>query len=146
MTSPEHSGLTLQVQVADMAKGIAFYTTLFGREPDFLPHKDFAEWRVLTGVELWWQVVEVPGEVRPLTTRVRFRVADIDAARGWLRAELGVPSAPVTTLPGVVRFTDFADPWGNRLGYYEDVVPSDQQPEPGGSVHDDAMFTVENES
>jgi hypothetical protein len=50
----------------------------------------------------------------------------------------------VTTLPGVVSFINFEDPWGNRLGYYEDIVPSHEQHEPGGSAHDERLFDVEN--
>jgi predicted enzyme related to lactoylglutathione lyase len=136
-------GMTLQVHVSDIAEGRRFYTTLFGRAPDFEPHEDFLEWRVLPGVELWWQIVGVPQGPRPLATRVRLLVADIGEAVRRAEQTLGVATSAVTTLPGVVRFTDFEDPWGNRLGFYEDIVPSDEQPSPGGSVHDPSQYEVE---
>lgn len=45
--------------------------------------------------------------------------------------------------PGVVAFLDFTDPWGNRLGYCQDLAPSDQQPEyPGTSVTDASQFAA----
>jgi predicted enzyme related to lactoylglutathione lyase len=140
------AGMTLQVPVGDIKAGRHFYATLFGRDPDFEPHDDFLEWRVLPGVELWWQVVGMTEAFQPLTTRVRLRVDDVRAAARRAESRLGVTTAPVTTLPGVVRFTDFDDPWGNRLGYYEDIVPSDEQPEPGGSAHDEQMFEVDGNS
>ncbi|BCJ48457.1 hypothetical protein GCM10010168_76170 [Actinoplanes ianthinogenes] len=136
--------MTLQIPVGDIGTGRRFYATLFGRDPDFAPHDDFLEWRVLPGAELWWQVVAMPGAFRPLTTRVRLRVDDVHAAVRRAESELGVSVAPVTTLPGVVRFTDFDDPWGNHLGFYEDIVPSDEQPEPGGSAHDDRLFETDD--
>ncbi len=135
--------MTLQVPVGNVEAGKRFYTGVFGRGPDFAPHEDFLEWQVLDGVELWWQVVGVAGEVAPLPTRVRFLVEDVEAAARRARSDLGVTPSPITTLPGVVAFTNFDDPWGNRLGYYQDIVPSGQQPEPGGSVHDERMFRVD---
>lgn len=135
--------MTLQVEVGDIDLGHRFYAALFGRDPDFEPHRSFLEWQVLEGVELWWQVVGVTGGVAPIATRTRFLVDDVRAAADGVRRRLGVEPSPVTTLPGVVSFTDFEDPWGNRIGYYEDIVPSGQQPEPGGSVHDEAMYEAD---
>jgi catechol 2,3-dioxygenase-like lactoylglutathione lyase family enzyme len=135
--------MTLQVQVGDTERGRAFYTAVFGREPDFAPHHDFLEWQVLPGVELWWQVVTASGEPKPLATRARFLVDDVRAASRRAASELGVNPSAVTVLPGVVAFTDFDDPWGNRLGYYQDLAPSGEQPEPGGSVHDESLYETD---
>ncbi|WP_436535442.1 VOC family protein [Actinoplanes sp. HUAS TT8] len=137
------SGLTLQIPVGDVEAGRRFYAGLFEREPDFAPHDDFLEWRVLAGVEVWWQVVGQPDGVRPLGSRIRLRVDDVRAATQRAHARLGVAASPITTLPGVVSFSDFDDPWGNRIGFYQDLVPSDEQPEPGGSAHDERMFEQE---
>lgn len=46
-------------------------------------------------------------------------------------------------LAGVVAFTNFDDPWGNRLGYCQDIVPSGQQPEPGGNVSDESPYETD---
>lgn len=72
----------------------------------------------------------------------RFGVGDVRAARERL-AGRGVEVSPVTSLPGVVAFVDFADPWGNTLGFYQDLAPSGQQPVVGGSVHDRDLFISE---
>lgn len=114
--------MTVQLYVGERVAGRKFYTTLFGREPDFAPEEDFLEWRVAAGTEFWVQLVAT--EVRPLPTRVRFQVDDLAEAISWSRTALGVePTAP-ESLPGVVAYTDFTDPWGNRLGFYQDLATS----------------------
>jgi predicted enzyme related to lactoylglutathione lyase len=134
--------MTLQVQVGDLASAREFYTKVLGAAPEFIPHEDFLEWRVIPGGETWLQAVGVTGDVRRLATRVRFGVADLHAERERLLAS-GVEVSPVTSLPGVVAFVNFADPWGNKLGFYHDLVPSGSQPEVGGSVHDPDLYVTE---
>lgn len=134
--------MTLQVQVDDLARAREFYTALLGSAPEFEPHEDFLEWRVVPGGETWLQAVGVTAPVRPLASRVRFGVADVRAERERLLA-LGIEVSPVTSLPGVVAFVDFADPWGNTLGCYQDLAPSGRQPVAGGSVHDARLFVSE---
>ncbi|MEU4215059.1 hypothetical protein [Actinoplanes sp. NPDC026623] len=104
-------GLTLQIPVGDIEAGRRFYTALFGRGPDFAPHHDFLEWRVLAGVELWWQVVGMTEAFQPLATRVRLLVDDVRVAARHVETALGVPASAVTTLPSVVKFINFEDPW-----------------------------------
>jgi hypothetical protein len=72
---------------------------------------------------------------------VRFGIADIRTERGRL-VGLGIDVSRVTVLPGVVAFIDFADPWGNALGFYQDIAPSGQ-PVAGGSGHDEDQFVTE---
>lgn len=135
-------GMTLQVQVGDIGKAREFYNAILGSVPGFEPHEDFLEWQVIPGGEAWLQAVGVSGAVQPLATRVRFGVFDLRAERDRLLA-LGIDVSPVTSLPGVVSFVDFVDPWGNRLGFYQDLAPSGSQPVAGGSVHDADQFVTE---
>src|SRR5215211_4500860 len=132
---PRPSGMTLQIQVDNLDRARRFYGMLFGAVPEFEPHDDFLEWRIGAG-ETWVQVVGVSGPARPLLNRVRFRVDDLAAAGAAVESS-GTPVSPVTTLPRVVRWVDFTDPWGNHLGFYEDLAPTGQEPGPGGSVHDE---------
>ena len=118
--SERFSGMTTQLYVAERVAGRRFYTVLFGCEPDFAPDEDFLEWRVAAGTECWIQVVAA--QTRPLPTRLRFRVDDIRATIAWSRTALGVDPTEPEELPGVVRYTDFSDPWGNRLGFYQDLA------------------------
>lgn len=83
------------------------------------------------------------GACHRLTTRVRFLVDDVRTAAQWIERKLDITTDPVTTLPGVVAFTNFDDPWGNHLGYYQDIVPSSQQPETGGSVSDKSLYQTD---
>ena len=133
--------MTLQVQVDDHTRAREFYGAVLGAGPEFEPHDDFLEWRVGDG-ETWLQVVGVRGPVRPLANRVRFRVDDLVAASAAVEA-LGTPVSRVTRLGSVVRWVDFADPWANQLGFYEDLAPTGQEAGPGGSVHDESLFSRE---
>lgn len=53
--------------------------------------------------------------------RLRFATTDVAAARERLRGS-NVTVGPVEELPDVVRYCDFGDPWGNRLGLYQDLA------------------------
>ena len=70
--------VTVQVYVptGDIARARSFYTTLFGREPEFAPHDDFLEWSPIAGQECWLQV-SAKEDAAPMLNRVRFRVLDV---------------------------------------------------------------------
>ncbi|WP_022919178.1 VOC family protein [Ruania albidiflava] len=141
-SAPVTSGFTIQLYVPAQATAAAreYYVDLFGREPDFQPHDDFFEWAPVDGQECWVQVAAHP-EPSPLTNRIRFRVLDLQAAVAFLDDRAIVHSQP-SQLPGVVAFVNFTDPWHNRLGYYQDLVPSGlQQEHLGTSVNDASQFT-----
>lgn len=143
IASPTTIGLTLQVYVPPEAAQAAhaYYATLFGRPAEFVPHDDFFEWSPILGQECWLQLA-ARSPAPPLANRVRFRVADLSAAVRFLDQQ-GIVHSPPTQLPGVVAFLDFADPWENRLGYYQDLAPSGQQREhPGTSATDSTQFTA----
>jgi predicted enzyme related to lactoylglutathione lyase len=110
-------GLSLQVGVADMASAREFYDRLFAREPDFAESDDSQQWETSPGV--WFRITTTvePGRLR----RVRFGVYDVATVRESLLAD-GLPVGEVETLPGVVAYCDFPDPWGNKLGVYEDLA------------------------
>jgi hypothetical protein len=65
---------------------------------------------------------------------LQLEVSDLALAREFYTALLG--SAP--------EFEPHEDdPWGNALGFYQDLAPSGQQPVVGGSVHDQELFVTE---
>jgi hypothetical protein len=141
ITATKTCGFTLQVYVPtdDTAEARSFYSSLFGRAPEFEPHDDFFEWAPIPGQECWFQV-SGKDEATPMTNRVRFRVLDLSQALAFLDAS-GIERTEPSQLPDVVAFVDFDDLWGNRLGYYQDLVPSGQQREyRGTSVSDGAQF------
>lgn len=139
--APATVGFTLQIYVprSEALTARSYYARLFGREPDFEPHDDFFEWSPISGQECWFQVSGHDSAL-PLNNRVRFRVIDLRQSMEFLDS-CGIAYSQPSQLPGVVAFVDFADPWGNRLGYYEDLVPSGQQRQyRGSSVSDAALF------
>lgn len=141
LNPPTPTGFTVQVYVpaSDLGSARRFYVSLFGREPDFEPHDDFLEWAIIPRQETWFQLVGSEN-FSALTNRVRFRVEDIHAAVAFVD-QLGVERSKPSLLPNVVAFFDFSDPWGNRLGYYQDLVETTQQAEyPGTSVSDASLF------
>jgi predicted enzyme related to lactoylglutathione lyase len=123
-------GATIELRVPDFAAGVAYYSRLFGRGPDFQPHRDFAEWELVP--ELWFQLAE--GDARPAPA-VRFRVADVEAERERVAVELEARCSPITRVPALIAFFDFDDPWGNRLGLYQHLFAG-EPPMPGGSFRD----------
>jgi hypothetical protein len=93
---------------------------LFGRPPDFTPFGDdsFCEWIFKPG---YWEIHVVEHDrPAPQQAPVRFGVEDIQAAWDQLLG-LGIEPDEIEQLPGVVRWCNFADPWGNRLGLYQDL-------------------------
>jgi predicted enzyme related to lactoylglutathione lyase len=110
-------GGTLVVGVGDMGEALAFYGRLFGRAPDFVLEDDFQEYEIVPG--MWYQLTtRVPaGRAR----RVRFGVADIARERQALVAD-GVAVTDITGKPGVVAWCEFKDPFGNPLGFFQDLA------------------------
>ena len=114
----EPTGMTVQLYVGEIGAARDWFSSLFGRKPDFQPRDDFAEWQFRPGS---WEIHVVEGE--PASSQrayLRFGVSDIAATRTRL-AEEGVEVSEVEELPDVVRWCNFDDPWGNRLGLYQDL-------------------------
>jgi len=138
MSVQQPRGLTIAIQTGDRAESLDFYTKVLGREPDYSPHDDFHEWEV--SPRAWLQISTDHDRPLPLRSRLRFDVPDLDAAIAHL-TDLGVVISEPLTLPGVVSFANFEDPWGNSLGIYQELVPASQARRPGGSAKDAANFT-----
>jgi catechol 2,3-dioxygenase-like lactoylglutathione lyase family enzyme len=130
-------GLTIALRVGPAPAALDFYRRVLLRGPDYSPHDDFHEWQISPGA--WLQLVTDTPSPQPSPSRLRFEVADLASTVARLRDEAIVVSDP-TTLPGVVTFTDFADPWGNPLGAYQDLSPGAPPPVPGGSARDPGLF------
>ena len=112
-------GCTVELRVPDFRAGVEFYSRLFGRRPDFEPHRDFVEWEGFD--DFWFQLGE--GEARPAHP-LRFRVEDIDAEHRRVEREVGARCSAMTRIPG-----------GNTLGCYQRLFV-DEPRVPGGSFHD----------
>lgn len=114
--------MTVQVRVGDYEEGVRFYQRLLRRPPDFIPHEDFAEWELMPGY--WLQVAK--GEPAPGSGPLRLGVRDIRKERERVIAELGVEVTPIYTREGVpIAWCTFSDPWGNRLGFFQELPLQD---------------------
>ncbi|WP_409296754.1 VOC family protein [Peribacillus sp. SCS-26] len=116
--------MTTQVRVSNMKEGLEWYKTLLNKQPDFIPHDGFAEWELLPGC--WLQVAEgVPVEGNgPL----RLGVTNMEAERERLVEQLGIDCFEIHSRPEVsVKWGNFADPWGNCLGFFEYLDKSEEQ-------------------
>lgn len=108
--------MTVQVRVADINDGQAWYETLLRRAPDCVPHEGFAEWELLPGC--WLQVAE--GTPAVGCGSLRLGVNDLDEERERIVQKLQVEHFEIHSRTEVtVRWATFADPWGNRLGLFE---------------------------
>jgi len=116
-------GVTLVVGVSAMADALGFYGRLLGRGPDFVLADDFQEYELVPG--MWYQLTTrvPPGRGR----RVRFGVADIAAERRALLDD-GIEVTEIAGEPGVVAWCEFKDPFGNPLGFFQDLAA---HPAPG---------------
>jgi hypothetical protein len=111
-------GFTLQVYVDNMEKAGLWYEKLFGRKPDFTAGPEFLEWEVVS--DLWFQVVKKDGQLD--SQRERFGVSEIHRERRRIIEEMGIDVTEIEELPkGVVRWCNVQDPWGNKLGLFQDL-------------------------
>ncbi len=113
------AGSTMQVYVTDISAGEAWYTRLLGTPPHFVPESRVREWEIVAGN--WLLVVEVEPDQTWRGGRLRLGVADIERAREELAAALSIPVSPVDRIAGAAAWCDFDDPWGNRLGFFQDL-------------------------
>jgi hypothetical protein len=108
--------MTYQVRVADFEKGKHWYETLLKKEPDFIPHEDFAEWEFIPGC--WLQVSQ--GEPSANSGPIRLGVMDIEAERQRLMDKLQLECFEIHGREEVpVKWATFQDPWGNLLGFFQ---------------------------
>ncbi|MFD1020538.1 VOC family protein [Thalassobacillus hwangdonensis] len=112
------TGITFQVRVTDFEEGIRWYRLLFNRKPDFIPHEDFAEWEMVEGT--WLQVAK--GKPAEGSGPLRLGVENIKKERSRLMDQLNLELEAVNTREGVpAAWLSFEDPYGNRLGLFQDL-------------------------
>ena len=114
------TGFTIQLFIKDIKEAERWYTYVIGRGPDSIPFQNFLEWEVIPGLML--QVTERNLiDSKPLSGRMRFGITDIVSERLKIVKELGAEVSKIEEIPGTVRWCNFNDPWGNKLGYFQDL-------------------------
>ncbi|SDL63921.1 VOC family protein [Sediminibacillus halophilus] len=113
--------VTFQVRVKDFQEGRKWYAAFLQKQPDFEPHHGFAEWELLPGC--WLQVAE--GEPAVGNGPLRIQTASIEQERNRLLERLQVNRFSIHSREEVpVNWASFMDPWGNRLGLFEEILHS----------------------
>src|SRR6476620_4246068 len=98
------------IAVSDIDAGRAWYTTLFGREPDNNPMANFVEWRITEGG--WVQVTE--DGLRAGHGMLNLALSDIDEGARELR-EKGIAAGEIIDANKGVRLSQVTDPDGNTI-------------------------------
>ena len=111
-------GLTVQLWVGDIESATAWYNRLLGRAPDFVPSPDFKEWEVVPDTWLQISASRNPGQM----SRLRLGVKDLAKERKRLIEELGIEATEIERLEGAAAWFNFQDPWGNRIGLFQDLA------------------------
>jgi hypothetical protein len=109
-------GFTAQLRVPDVAAGLTFYIDLIGRAPDGSPHVNFYEWELRNAA--WFQLSQ--GKVL-VAYPLRFAVRDIAAEVARMPARFGITCSEILRNPETA-WCNFEDPWGNKLGFYQDLT------------------------
>ncbi|WP_053219305.1 VOC family protein [Virgibacillus senegalensis] len=113
--------VTFQVRVSDFDQGKKWYAEFLQKQPDFEPHQGFAEWELLPGC--WLQVAE--GEPAVGNGPLRVQTDSIEQERTRLLECGQVEDFTIYFREEVpVRWATFSDPWGNRLGLFEEIIHS----------------------
>lgn len=107
--------VTIGVPVPSLSEAEAWYGQLLGSGAEKIePAPGVVEFKATPHV--WLQIFEVENH-QPSGAVVRFRVEDMAVAQAT-RAEAGIDTGEAIEVPGIVTYSEFADPFGNGLGFY----------------------------
>lgn len=108
--------ITVGVPVSSIAEAETWYLDFFGAETEVIrPAPKIVEFKAAPGT--WVQLYEIESQ-QPSGTIIRFLVDDMGTAQS-ARAERGINTGEAIEVPGVVTYSEFADPFGNALGLYD---------------------------
>jgi len=108
--------MTVGVPVPSLSEAEAWYATFLGSDTEVIrPAPGIVEYKVAPGV--WLQLFEA-GEQQSEGAVIRYRVDDLPAEQEK-RASVGIGTGEAIEIPDVVTFSEFSDPFGNALGFYE---------------------------
>jgi hypothetical protein len=113
-------GVTNQVKVTNFSDGRDWYVKLLGRDPDFMGADNFHEWEIVPGS--WLQVAE--GNPQTGNGPIRFGVTDIKKERERVMQDLNIEVSEIEAIDGIAAWVNFNDPFGNKLGLYQDLAES----------------------
>ena len=110
------STVTVGLPVADLERAKDWYRQLFARAEEQVPIDGV--WEISPAASFWLQLFEQVG-LESSAKVVRFETSDIDAAHSLVKRIGGQAVTDVESVPDVVKYFDFRDPFGNLLSFYE---------------------------
>lgn len=119
MVGLDFAGAAVDVAVSDLDRAERFYAALIGRTCDLRPRPDQREWRLHPAPEVVLRLTANPAGAGH--TAAAIGVRDVAAER--TRLALGWPDLPqVQTKPGVIALLRLADPDGNLVTLWQDLL------------------------
>jgi len=108
--------ITVGVPVSSIAEAETWYLNFLGADTEVMrPVPGVVEFKV--GPDTWVQLFETESQ-QPSGAIIRFLVDDMGAAQS-ARSDRGIVTGEPIEIPGVVTYSEFADPFGNALGLYD---------------------------
>lgn len=117
----QFAGAVLDIAVTDLDRADAFYTVLLGRPADLRPQADQREWRLHNSPEVAFRITAEVGSASH--GKLALGVADLGAERARL-VQHWADLPAITEKPGVIALLRFADPDGNKVTLWQDLLGS----------------------
>ncbi len=115
-TAEPFQEVTIGVPVSSISEAEVWYLNLLGTDVEILrPFPGVVEFKVAPGV--WFQIFEADDQ-QASEAIVRFLVDDMDTTQRQ-SAQAGIATGEAIQIPNVVTFSEFVDPDGNALGFYD---------------------------
>lgn len=115
-TAEPFQEVTIGIPVPSLAEAEVWYTKFLGPGTEVVkPVPGIIEFKVSPGV--WFQLFET-NDQQSSGTIIRFLVDDMAAAQR-ARTKVGITTGEAIEIPDVVTYSEFADPFGNGLGFYD---------------------------
>jgi predicted enzyme related to lactoylglutathione lyase len=111
----EIKSVTIGLPVSDLDSATEWYRKLLGNVEEINPAPGV--WEFSLTPNSWLQLFEVKTS-EPNPTVIRFESNSIRASHE-LALKLGNEVGEIESVPNVVRFFEFSDPYGNLLSFYE---------------------------
>ena len=106
---------TVGLSVTDLNSAVEWYRRMLGEVEELNPAPGVWEFQIVPSG--WLQLFE--SEInKPNQSVVRFESHDIEASR-MLASSLSLNVEQIETVPEAIRYSEFRDPFGNRLSVYE---------------------------
>ncbi|MEC7276318.1 MAG: VOC family protein [Bdellovibrionota bacterium] len=108
-------GVTVGINVKNLKEATSWYQKLAGEKPTLKPIPNINEIEVVKG--FWLQLVEAP-KVNPGDSVIRLGVTNIESEKERL-AKLEIDIGEIKRVEGLIAFSEFSDPYGNKLSLYQ---------------------------